>query len=70
MSTIAQITRLTEAKTNIKTALNNKGLTISDSDKIDSYADYIEAMPTIYKSTITPTSSTGKNGDIWLVKSS
>lgn len=68
MSTQSQITRISTAKQSIKTALNVKGLSIADSDKIDTYATYIESMPTIYTSTTSPTSSDGKNGDIWLVK--
>lgn len=68
MSAQSQITRISTAKQSIKTALNVKGLSIADSDKIDTYATYIESMPTIYTSTTSPTSSDGKNGDIWLVK--
>lgn len=68
MSTQSQIIRISTAKESIKSALNVKGLSIADSDKIDTYATYIESMPTIYTSTSTPSGSDGKNGDIWLVK--
>lgn len=58
------------SKANIKTSLNNKGCSISDTNGLSTYSTFIDNMPTIYTSTTTPTSSTGKNGDIWLVKSS
>lgn len=58
------------SKANIRTALNTKGCNVSTSDAISTYNSYINNMPTIYTSTTTPTSTDGKNGDIWLVKSS
>lgn len=58
------------AKSNIRTALNTKGCNVSASDVLSTYNSYINNMPTIYTSTASPTSTDGKNGDIWLVKSS
>lgn len=56
------------SKTNIRTALNTKGCNISTSDALSTYNSYVNNMPTIYTSTTAPTSTDGKNGDIWLVK--
>lgn len=41
MSISTQITRLQNAKTNIKTAIENKGVSVSDSTKLDGYAELI-----------------------------
>lgn len=42
MSISSEITRLTQAKTDIKTAIENKGVTVPSSAKLDDYPDYID----------------------------
>ncbi len=60
MSIATQISRLMSAKAAIKTAIQNKGVTVSDSAKIDTYATLIDSIPTgssawtkIYETTVT-----------------
>lgn len=60
MSIASQISRLLSAKAAIKTAIQNKGVTVSDSAKIDTYASLIDSIPTgssawnkIYETTVT-----------------
>ena len=46
MATISEnITRINQAKTDIKNAIIAKGGTVADADKIDTYAQAIEALP-------------------------
>lgn len=46
MSIATEIIRLQTAKENIKTAIENKGVTVGSSDKIDSYPTYINQIQT------------------------
>ena len=46
MSVADQITRINTAKADIKTAIEAKGVTVPSSAKIDTYDDYIAAIPT------------------------
>ena len=46
MTIASEISRLQCAKADIKTAIESKGITISDSIKIDEYANCIEDIPT------------------------
>lgn len=71
MSTPSEITRLTTAKSAIRTAIRNKGVTVEDSEKIDTYAAKIdaivEATGIVYTgSRLTPASTLGNNGDIYI----
>jgi len=45
MSIVTEIRRLQAAKADIKTAIEGKGVTVPSTEKIDAYADYIEAIP-------------------------
>lgn len=60
MSIATQISRLMNAKAAIRSAIQNKGVTVSDSAKIDSYASLIDSIPTgssawkkVYETTVT-----------------
>lgn len=46
MSVSSEITRLTNAKAAIKTAIEGKGVTVSSSTTLDGYADLIDAIQT------------------------
>ena len=46
MSIASEISRLQTAKADIKTALENKGITVPSSTKIDGYAQLINGIPT------------------------
>lgn len=46
MSVSSEITRLTNAKASIKTAIEGKGVTVSSSTTLDGYADLIDAIQT------------------------
>jgi len=46
MSIASEIIRLQNAKTSIKTAIENKGVTVSSSATLDAYDDYIDSIPT------------------------
>lgn len=44
MSIASEITRLANAKAKIKTALENKGVTVNDSAKIDTYGSLVSSI--------------------------
>lgn len=44
MSIATEIQRINTAKSGIKTAIENKGVSVPDSAKIDSYPDYIDQI--------------------------
>lgn len=44
MSIATEITRLASAKANIKTAIENKGITVPSSEKLDAYPQYISQI--------------------------
>ena len=46
MSIANEITRLQTAKSDIKTSIENKGVTIPSNEKIDNYSDYIDEIET------------------------
>lgn len=46
MSIASEITRLNTAKADMKTSIENKGVTVSASAKIDTYAALIDSIPT------------------------
>ena len=47
MATIEQnITRITQAKADIKAAIEAKGVTVDSAATIDAYADYVDDIPT------------------------
>lgn len=46
MSIASQIARLQQAKADIKTAIENKGVTVSSNTKLDDYADLIDSIET------------------------
>lgn len=46
MSIVTEITRLQNAKESIKTSIENKGVTVSSSAKLEDYADLIDDIPT------------------------
>lgn len=46
MSVQSEITRLQNAKADIKTALANKSVIVPDATKLDDYADYIDQIQT------------------------
>lgn len=55
MSIATEITRLTNAKAAIKTAIEGKGVTVPSSTKLDGYADLIGDIQTGGGATLTPT---------------
>lgn len=60
MSVSSEITRLTNAKAAIKTAIEGKGVTVSSSTKLDGYADLIDDIqttPSLQNKTVNPTTS-------------
>ena len=60
MSVSSEITRLAAAKADIKSAIEGKGVTVSSSDKLDDYADLIDAInttPSLQDKTVTPSTS-------------
>ena len=67
MSIASEISRLQTAKTDIKTAIEAKGVTVPSSAKIDVFDDYIAQIPTggSYQSkTISPTESSNEHASI------
>lgn len=70
MSVQSEVNRLNTAKADIKQAIINKGVSVSNTDKIDSYANKIAMIETpdanIYVGSTNPSSSLGSNGDIYL----
>ena len=46
MSIASEITRLQRAKSDLKTAIGNKGVTVPSSAKLDDYADYVDLIQT------------------------
>lgn len=46
MSIASEITRIQNAKTDIKTAIENKGVTVPSTSTLDDYADYIDSIQT------------------------
>lgn len=46
MSVATELTRIQTAKADIKTAIENKGVTIPDNTLINAYSDYIDDIPT------------------------
>ena len=46
MSVASEITRLQNAKASLKTAIENKGVSVSSSALIDTYSTYVDAIPT------------------------
>lgn len=59
MSIASEITRLQQAKNNIKMAIQDKGVIVPSSTKLDDYYDYIAQIPSGGA-----TSFTRNNGDI------
>lgn len=53
MTIASEISRLQTAKSDIKTAINNTGLTVSDSDTLDEYYKYIQKLTYIPPKTFT-----------------
>lgn len=45
MSIASEIARLQQAKADIKTAIENKGVTVAEGVKIDTYSEYIDQIP-------------------------
>lgn len=56
MSIASEITRLQNAKTALKTAIEGKGVTVPSSTKLDGYADLVDSIET----------GGGSGGDDWL----
>ena len=46
MSVATELQRITDAKADLKTAIEAKGVTVSSSALIDAYADYVDSIPT------------------------
>ena len=42
MSIASEITRIQNAKADLKTSIEGKGVTVPESAKIDTYSDYVE----------------------------
>lgn len=60
MSIATEITRLTNAKAALKTAIEGKGVTVSSSAKLDDYADLVDAIdttPSLQSKSVTPSTS-------------
>lgn len=60
MSIASELTRLQGAKSDIKAAIEGKGVTVSSSAKFDDYADLIDSIsttPTLQSKTATPSTS-------------
>lgn len=70
MSRQSEITRLETAKANLKTSIRNKGVSVADTDHLDAYAAKVDAIVVatnnVYTGSTTPSSSLGKNGDIYI----
>lgn len=68
MSIATEITRLQNAKSDLKTSINNKLGTIISTQKLDSYDDAINGVTIqVYRTgTSAPASSLGNDGDIYL----
>lgn len=58
MSIASEITRIQNAKTDIKTAIENKGVTVPSASTLDDYADYIDSIQTGGSANIQPLSIT------------
>ena len=60
MTVASEIQRLKQAKDSIKESINNKGVAVSDSDKLSDYAVLIDSIPTSsgkFETTFTPSNS-------------
>lgn len=70
MSVQSEITRLSNSKSAIKSAIESKGVSVSGTDTLDSYADKISQIvtpdATIYTGSSDPSSSLGSNGDLYI----
>ena len=66
MSVQGEIERLESAKADIKSAIENKGITVG-SVTLDGYAAKVNEIPRIYISTVAPTMSDGSDGDLWVI---
>lgn len=70
MSIDSEINRLSLAKSNIRSAIISKGVSVSASDTLDKYADKVNAIIipniTVRSGSTTPSDSLGNDGDIYL----
>lgn len=69
MSIASEITRLQQAKADIKTAIENKGVTVADNAKLDTYAglvnNIVTATPSIYNPFIISETAIDLYNDGW-----
>lgn len=67
MSILTEINRLQNAKADIVSAIESKGVSVDDAATMDDMAGYISLIETGYKSVLSATQpSSQKNGDFWL----
>lgn len=70
MSVQSEVNRLSTAKSDIRQAIINKGVSVSTTDKLDAFASKIALIETpdatIYIGSGEPSASLGSNGDIYI----
>lgn len=70
MSAQSEITRLSNAKAAIKSAIEAKGVSVASADHIDTYASKVALIVTpdvtVYSGSSTPSASLGSDGDIYI----
>ena len=59
MSIASEITRLNSAKSNLKTSIQSKGVTVPENAKLDSYSGYVDNIttPNLESKTVNPSTS-------------
>lgn len=58
MSIASEIERLRTAKQNIKSAINKRGVPVSDTAALDEYSGLVDVIPRVFKGTFTPEEDT------------
>lgn len=67
MSTLTEINRLQNAKADIVSAVESKGVSVDDAATMDDMAEYISLIEIGYKSVLSATQPSSQNvGDFWL----
>ena len=68
MSVASEITRLQQAKEDIKTSIEGKGVTVPSATTLDGYSDLADQLLplTVYSGPGIPSPESGNNGDIFI----
>lgn len=67
MSILTEINRLQNAKADIVSAIESKGVSVDDAATMDDMAGYISSIETGFKSVLSATQPSSQNvGDFWL----